>query len=74
MEIAKNYADLPLVASPVSVTLCHPDSFTFNHFIDYSSYHAVIIKLQNKQYYLFCIFSGVTDTLSIFQNMKIPKP
>ncbi len=73
------------VSSPMSDTLCHPVSFTFNHFVDYvppcvcllSPYHAVIIKLQNKQYNLFVYFlelskrvspKAITDTLSIFEK------
>ena len=31
----RKYSDLPHVANPMSVTLCHPVSFTFNLFIDY---------------------------------------
>ena len=78
----RKYADLPHVTSPMSVALCHPASITSNHFIDYmcfpSPYHAAIIKLQNKQYYLFIYFlelsksvspKVITDTLSIFQNI-----
>ena len=54
-------ADLPHVASPMSVTFCHPVSFTFHR---PNPYHAVVIKLQNKQYYLLLYFLKFSKSVS----------